>query len=88
MKLTTITSSLSLTWNQLIQPLQQQKRFNPMAFALFFSLCFNLVIAPVIYAATGEDLTRKAAYALGILLLVVVALSVYLFVVIFQPERF
>lgn len=33
-------------------------------------------------------MTRTTAYAVGILVLVTVSLSCYLFVVIFQPERF
>ncbi|MEC4892368.1 MAG: potassium-transporting ATPase subunit F [Oscillatoria sp. PMC 1051.18] len=55
---------------------------------LFFTLCFNLIIAPAIYAATGENIARPNAYAIGILILVTLSLSVYLFLVIFQPERF
>jgi K+-transporting ATPase KdpF subunit len=55
---------------------------------LFLLLCLNLVIAPAVQAATGHELSRTQAYTLGILGLVTVALSVYLFVVMFQPERF
>jgi K+-transporting ATPase KdpF subunit len=55
---------------------------------LFFLLCFNLVIAPAVQAATGHEFSRTQAYALGILGLVTVAFSIYLFVVMFQPERF
>jgi len=55
---------------------------------LLFLLCLNLVIAPVVQAATGNELTRSQAYALGMLGLVTVAFSIYLFVVMFQPERF
>ncbi|MFM7529935.1 MAG: K(+)-transporting ATPase subunit F [Nodosilinea sp.] len=38
--------------------------------------------------ATGPQLLRTQAYALGILGLVTILLSGYLFVVMFQPERF
>jgi K+-transporting ATPase KdpF subunit len=55
---------------------------------LFLLLCLNLSIAPAVQAATGTDFSRPQAYALGILGLVTVALSSYLFVVMFQPERF
>jgi K+-transporting ATPase KdpF subunit len=58
------------------------------SFALFVALCFNLMLAPAVYAATGESLIRQNAYAIGVLLLVTLALSIYLFTVIFQPERF
>lgn len=55
---------------------------------LFLLLCFNLVIAPAVQAATDHELSRTQAYALGILGLVTVALSIYLFVVMFKPEQF
>ncbi|CBN58821.1 MULTISPECIES: K(+)-transporting ATPase subunit F [Kamptonema] len=68
--------------------LQMLRRRQPVALQLFLLMCLNLVIAPAVYAATGEEITRKAAWAIGILGLVSLGLSVYLFVVIFQPERF
>lgn len=68
--------------------LQEHWQNHQKANILFFALCFNLVIAPAIYAATGEELTRPNAYAIGVLLLVTLSLSVYLFFVIFQPEKF
>lgn len=55
---------------------------------LFLGLCFNLVLAPAVFAATNGELSRSQAYWLGALGLVVIALSVYLFVVMFAPERF
>ncbi|GET35926.1 K+-transporting ATPase, F subunit [Microseira wollei NIES-4236] len=55
---------------------------------LFLLLCFNLVVAPAVFAAGGETLSRTQSYALGLLGIVTVALSIYLFVVMFQPERF
>jgi K+-transporting ATPase KdpF subunit len=54
----------------------------------FLALCFNLLLAPAVQAATGNELSRTQSYALGILGLGVVALGIYLFVVMFQPERF
>ncbi|WP_449418756.1 K(+)-transporting ATPase subunit F [Phormidium nigroviride] len=68
--------------------LQMLRRRHPVPLQLFLLMCLNLVIAPAVYAATGEEITRKAAWALGLLGLVTLGLSVYLFVVIFQPERF
>jgi K+-transporting ATPase KdpF subunit len=68
--------------------LQMLRRRHPVPVQLFFLMCLNLVIAPGVYAATGEEITRKAAWALGILGLITFGLSIYLFVVIFQPERF
>ncbi|NJL82864.1 MAG: K(+)-transporting ATPase subunit F [Chloroflexaceae bacterium] len=55
---------------------------------LFLGLCLNVAIAPMVYAAAGGTLERGNAYAIGVLGLATVGLSVYLFVVIFQPERF
>lgn len=55
---------------------------------LFLGLCCNLILAPAVLAATQGSLTRSAAYALGLLGLVTLGLSGYLFVVIFEPERF
>jgi hypothetical protein len=55
---------------------------------LFLALCFNLVIAPMVYAASGNEFSRTQAWALGLLGLGTVALSVYLFFVMFVPEKF
>lgn len=81
-------SSVSRICLETIEILQTQQRRQPFAAALFLALCFNLVLAPVVYAATGETLARQSAYAIGVLLLVTLGLSAYLFAVIFQPERF
>lgn len=67
---------------------REQWKRNPLPIQLLLLLCLNLLIAPAVDAATGEEITRRAAYALGILGIVIVGLGVYLFVVIFQPERF
>lgn len=55
---------------------------------LLWSSAINLVFAPVVYAATGQTISREQAYALGLLGVVTGALFIYLFVVIFQPEKF
>lgn len=55
---------------------------------LFLTLCFNLVIAPAVYAANADSFSRTQAYALGLLGILTVAFSIYLFVVMFQPEKF
>lgn len=61
---------------------------NPLAKVLFLTTSLNLIIAPAVMAASGTEITRNTAYAIGILYCVTIALSVYLFTVIFQPERF
>jgi hypothetical protein len=55
---------------------------------LFLALCFNLVIAPVVYAASGNEFSRSQAWALGLLGLGTAALSIYLLFVMFVPEKF
>ena len=60
----------------------------PIPVQLFLVMCFNLIIAPAVYATADEGLTRKAAWGLSLLGLVIVGLAVYLIVVIFQPEKF
>ncbi|GEM_PF-227878 len=55
---------------------------------VFLGMCFNLVVAPMVQAATGETYSRGQAWAIGILGLCTLVVSVYLFVVMFQPERF
>jgi K+-transporting ATPase KdpF subunit len=61
---------------------------HPIPAQLFLVMCFNLIIAPAVYATADEGLTKKAAWGLSLLGLVIVGLAVYLIVVIFQPERF
>jgi K+-transporting ATPase KdpF subunit len=55
---------------------------------LFWGLLINLMLAPAVSAASGGTISREQSYALGLLGLVIVALSIYLFAVIFQPEKF
>ncbi|MDX2271316.1 MAG: K(+)-transporting ATPase subunit F [Cyanobacteriota bacterium] len=47
-----------------------------------------MIITPTVWAQSGGSLSLLQAWALGLLGLVTVALAIYLFVVIFQPERF
>ncbi len=55
---------------------------------LFLALCLNLIVAPAVYAANAESFSRYQAYALGLLGIATVIFSIYLFVVMFQPEKF
>ncbi len=57
---------------------------HPIPVQLFLVMCFNLIIPPAVYAAANEGLTKKAAWGLSILRLVIVGLAVYLIVVIVQ----
>ncbi|MDF5709196.1 MAG: potassium-transporting ATPase subunit F [Nostoc sp. S4] len=65
-----------------------QWRKQKLPLYLFLAMCFNLVVAPVVYAATSEQLTRSQAWGVGLLGLVTVGISIYLFFVMFVPEKF
>lgn len=71
-----------------IQEICIESRRQKLPLYLFLGMCFNLVVAPVVYAATGEQFSRTQAWALGILGIVTLALSIYLFFVMFVPEKF
>jgi len=64
-----------------------QKRKQHLPLAIFILLCLNVVVAPAVYAA-NNTIEQRSAWAIGILGFVTLALVIYLFVVVFQPERF
>jgi K+-transporting ATPase KdpF subunit len=80
--------SFSRNLIETIQNIGDRLLKNYWAKVLFLTISLNLIIAPVVMAASGTEITRNTAYAIGILYCVTLALSVYLFTVIFQPERF
>lgn len=55
---------------------------------LFLALCLNLAIAPMVYAAVDGTLERRQAWAIGLLGLVTLGFVIYLFDVVFRPERY
>ena len=55
---------------------------------LLLALLSAVTIAPAVQAATDMSLDRGQVLALVLLGITTISLSVYLFVVIFQPERF
>jgi K+-transporting ATPase KdpF subunit len=63
------------------------KKFQIPAY-LFLIFCLSVIAAPLTQAATENTLSKGQAYALALLGLVVLSLFIYLFVVIFQPEKF
>jgi K+-transporting ATPase KdpF subunit len=65
-----------------------QWRRQKLPLYLFLAMCFNLVVAPIVYAGTGEQLSRSQSWGLGLLGLVTLGLSIYLFFVMFVPEKF
>lgn len=85
------TNTLPPTAGQALDELQDiwtKSRRQKLPRYLFLALCFNLVLAPVVYAAAGNELTRHQAWALGLLGLGTFVLSIYLFFVMFTPEKF
>ncbi|MBD2448626.1 potassium-transporting ATPase subunit F [Nostoc sp. FACHB-152] len=54
---------------------------------IFTLVCLNLVITPVVYAVDSIQPIRFT-WAYGVLGAIVLGLIIYLFVVIFLPERF
>ncbi|ARV59429.1 ATPase [Nostocales cyanobacterium HT-58-2] len=54
---------------------------------LFLAMCLNLVVSPLVLAG-DQQLSHVQAWSLGLLGLVTVGLSVYLFFVMFVPEKF
>lgn len=72
------------------QLIQTKLRFYNRKVATYFFLILgiNLILSPLVQASTGGLLSRGQSYALGLLGLVTISLFAYLFVVIFQPERF
>ena len=77
LQLTETATEIATTWRKQKWPLY-----------LFLAIAANLLLAPAVYATSTHALTRGQAWALGILGLGTVALSIYIFVVIFQPEKF
>lgn len=71
-----------------ISEIWSQWRRQKLPLYLFLALCFNLVVAPVVYAASNNEFSRSQAWALGLLGLGTLALSIYLFFVMFTPEKF
>ena len=77
-----------LNFSSLISSIQSKWRKRPLPLQLFLLLCLNLAIAPAVQAASRIELARGQAYAIALLGLITLGLSIYLFVVIFQPEKF
>jgi hypothetical protein len=61
---------------------------NCLPIKLFLIMCLNLIVAPAIYAVNEGGVSQGQAYAIGLLILTTLALSGYLFVVMFIPEKF
>jgi len=87
LKLKLANSTIKEQLTEFVLVLRSQ-RHRPLPLLLFLALCFNLVLAPAVLAATGGGISRLNAYAIGLLGLVTVGLAVYLMMVMLQPQRF
>jgi K+-transporting ATPase KdpF subunit len=63
-------------------------RRNRVPLSIFLLMCFNVLLAPGVQAAIPGESPRWQVYTIGLLGLATASLCVYLFVVIFQPEKF
>jgi K+-transporting ATPase KdpF subunit len=61
---------------------------NRIPLSIFLVMCFNVFLASSVQAATPDESPRWQVYTISLLGLATVILCVYLFVVIFQPEKF
>ncbi|MBW4429303.1 MAG: potassium-transporting ATPase subunit F [Nostoc desertorum CM1-VF14] len=64
------------------------EKTNRIPLFLFLLLCLNVLLAPAVQAATPFAISRSASYTIALLGLITLSVSIYLFVVIFQPEKF
>lgn len=63
-------------------------RSRKLPLRLLLAILLSVAIAPAVQAASNASLDRGQAWAIALLAFVTFALAIYLFVVIFQPERF
>jgi K+-transporting ATPase KdpF subunit len=73
---------------KIISEIWSEFRHKKLPLSLLFLLVLNLIISPIVQASTGGILSRGQSYAVALLGLVTFSLFLYLFVVIFQPEKF
>ena len=64
------------------------KYFTYLSVYLFSILLINIIISPLVYASTNQILSKGQSYGLSLLGLITISLFIYLFIVIFQPEKF
>lgn len=62
--------------------------FNRLPLSILVLFCITAFLTPAVQAATAVQLSQTATYAIAVLGIVTLGLCIYLFVVIFQPERF
>ncbi len=88
MKNLTLVDEIAIQRDNIIQLLGSERPQKSIPLKLFLALCLNLLIAPTVYAASSGSVSRTSSYAIGLLLIVTVALAIYLLVAMLQPQRF
>lgn len=83
-----LSGVLSVEMVEAVAWIWRKWRRQRLPLGIFVLLCLNLVVAPAVYAAASGTLERRQVWAIGVLILLTVVLAGYLFVVVFQPERF
>ncbi|MBE9007705.1 potassium-transporting ATPase subunit F [Fortiea sp. LEGE XX443] len=73
---------------QAIAYIWSQWRKQKFLLVMFIVMCLSLGISRVVYAATNSTLQIQFTWAYGVLGGVILGLIIYLFAVVFQPERF
>ncbi|KAB8334448.1 potassium-transporting ATPase subunit F [Scytonema tolypothrichoides VB-61278] len=87
-KIDVLDKFLSINVAEVISFVWLEWRSQKLPLVIFVILCLNLLVAPIVYAAGDGTLERLSAWAIGVLELGTLAIVIYLFVVVFQPERF
>ena len=91
MKLNFLKSIQIRRQNQILEKLAEifdSLRRNKIPLYLFLVLNLNVLLAPAVFAVTDGAFTRGQSYATAMLILLTVALGIYLFFVMFFPEKF
>jgi hypothetical protein len=72
---------------ELINCICQKWRRKKLPLIIFFGLSFNIIFVPIVYAATGKFEPRHT-YAIAGLGAITLGIIIYLFDVVFRPERY
>ena len=91
MKLNFLKSIKIRRQNQILEKLAEifdSLRRNKIPLYLFLVLNLNVLLAPAVFAVTDGAFTHGQSYATAMLILLTVALGIYLFFVMFFPEKF
>ncbi|ALF54734.1 ATPase [Nostoc piscinale CENA21] len=74
--------------NKEFMDFMQQWRKQKFVIGILIVIGINLGLSHVVYAASHNTLQIQFTWAYGVLSAIILGLIIYLFVVVFQPERF